>query len=389
MRRPFYALVAANALSLTGNVAAAVAVPWFVLTTTGSAAKTGLAAFCATIPFGVGALVGGAVSDRFGARGTSVVSDLAAGAAFAAIPLLHALGELRLWHILALAVVGGLFDGPAQAAREALLPELRERCGMSADRANALWTTTEHAGYVAGAPIAGATIAVAGAPAALWLDAGSFVLCALLVAVAVPRLGRLPDADFRPLAGLATIAANPTLRTFVVVWTLGNFLIAPLATVWLPVYAREELGGAAALGVLVTAYGVGGLAGAAAYGALAPRLSRRRLWTTVRVAYPIACVPLVFLPPLAAAALVLFLIGLIPGAGVPLYQAVLQENTPAALRGRVFATFRASLTLTAPVAMLAGGALVGAAGLHGTFVAYASSSALLSAFAWRAVSARL
>ena len=48
-------LVAANAVSLTGNVLAAVAVPWFVLETTGSAAKTGIAAFFTTLPLALGA----------------------------------------------------------------------------------------------------------------------------------------------------------------------------------------------------------------------------------------------------------------------------------------------------------------------------------------------
>jgi MFS family permease len=215
-------------------------------------------------------------------------------------------------------------------------------------------------------------------------------VCALLAAAFVPRFDtEQANGHFRPLEGLAAVATDTTLRTFIVVWAAGNFLIAPLATVWLPVYARRELGGAGALGILVTAYGVGGLAGAAAYGLLASRLSRRRLWATIRIAYPLACVPLVALPPLGVAAVVLFLIGLVPGAGVPLYQLVLQEHTPAHLRGRVFATFGAALALTAPLAMVAGGVVIAVAGVRGTFAACAATSVVLSALVWRAVAARL
>jgi hypothetical protein len=68
---------------------------------------------------------------------------------------------------------------------------------------------------------------------------------------------------------------------------------------------------------------------------------------------------------------------------------VLQEHTPAHLRGRVFATFRAALTLTAPLAMVAGGVVIAAAGVRGTFAAYAATSVVLSALIWRAVAARL
>jgi hypothetical protein len=40
-RMPVLALLSANAVSMTGNAMATVAIPWFVLQTTGSAAKTG------------------------------------------------------------------------------------------------------------------------------------------------------------------------------------------------------------------------------------------------------------------------------------------------------------------------------------------------------------
>ncbi len=40
-RLPALALLSANAVSITGNAMVSVAIPWFVLQTTGSAAKTG------------------------------------------------------------------------------------------------------------------------------------------------------------------------------------------------------------------------------------------------------------------------------------------------------------------------------------------------------------
>lgn len=384
LRLPLAGLVAANAISLLGNVVAAVAIPWFVLETTGSAARTGVAAFFATLPLALGALAGGAVADRLGARSTSVLADVLSGAAVAGIPLLHALDRLEFWHVLALAFVGALFDAPGQAAREALLPAAADAAGVSRERANAAWTTTEHVGYVLGAPLAGLAIAAAGAPAALWLDAASFAASAAVVAAAVPRAARSrPVASYLSdvVEGLRYLAAHPMLRPFLVVSTIGNFIIAPLAPVFLPVYARDELGGAAHLGILVGAYGAGGLAGAGVYWLIGRRVRRRPFYVALWVTYPILCALLIALPPLPLAAAVLVGIGACAGAFAPLEQLIRQEHTPPELRGRVFASYMASLTLAVPPAVLAGGLLVEALGLRAGFAVFAAANAVLQAYA--------
>ena len=362
---------------------AAVAIPWFVLVTTGSPARTGLAAFVTTLPLALGAVFGGAVADRVGLRRASVATDLVSAAAIAGIPLLHAIGALEFWHVLALGFTGALFDAPGQAAREALLPAAAERAHTPLERATALWTTTEHLGYVAGAPIAGIAIAAVGAPSALWLDAASFALSAAAVAAAVPAVSSAPRATTYLgdlVEGLRFIARDPVLRAFLTLATVGNFLIAPLATVVLPVYAHERLGGAAELGLLVGLYGAGGLAGALAFGIVGTRVRRRTLFATVWIVYPALSAMLVGVPPFWLASITLFLIGLVAGANGPIEQLVRQERTPAELRGRVFATFMASLMLVVPPATLAAGFLVEAAGLRAALVAFAAGNAILATF---------
>src|SRR5215207_8824150 len=122
--RALFALVAANAVSQLGNVIAVVAVPWFVLATTGSAARTGIAAFATTLPLALGAIVGGPIVDRLGVRRASILADVGAGAAIAGIPLLHTLGHLEFWHLLALAFASSAFEAPGRAARRAMVPDV-------------------------------------------------------------------------------------------------------------------------------------------------------------------------------------------------------------------------------------------------------------------------
>jgi MFS family permease len=376
--RTLYGLLAANAISLLGNVVAAVAVPWFVLTTTGSPARTGIAAFFTTVPLALGALFGGAVADRLGAKRASVVGDLLGGASIAGIPLLHAAGALEFWHLLALGFLGSLFDAPSQAARQALIPELARRASMPLERANSLYKGTEHVGYVLGAPAAGLLVATAGAPNALWVDAGSFIVAALLVAGSLPAnvvVAQGPRPYFRDvLDGLSFVAREPLVRALLVLPMVGNFFISPLAPVVLPVYARQELAGAGAFGALLGAYGAGGLLGVALFGLLGTRVRRRTVYVALAVAYPAFSVALVAMPPLAPTLAVLLLVGVVAGAGVPLFHTVRQERTPAALRARVFATVAAAEAMAIPPALLVAGYVVEELGLRAALLVFAAGN---------------
>jgi hypothetical protein len=131
---------------------------------------------------------------------------------------------------------------------------------MSLERANSISTTSEHIGYILGAPLSGLLIAALGAPNALWLNAGSFAVSAGLLAAGVPSV-RAAIGRTRMRDGLRFVLRTPLLVTFFTIWTVGAFLIGPLAAVILPVYAQQELGGAGSLAATVTAYGAGGLLG--------------------------------------------------------------------------------------------------------------------------------
>lgn len=379
-RLPLLALVAANTASQLGNVVAVVALPWFVLATTDSPARAGIVAFAATLPLAFGAVVGAPVVDRIGVRRASVLADLGAAAAIAGIPLLHALGTLRFWHVVALAFAAAALEAPGRAARRAMLPDIAERSGVRLERANSISTTSEHTGYVLGAPLAGVLIAVAGAPGALWVDAASFVLSGLVVAGAVPSV-RPAVGRTHLLEGLRYVLETPLLRTFFTIWTVGAFLIDPLAPVLLPVYAREELGGAGTLAACITAYGLGGLAGAVAYGMVGVRVPPRAFFVAVWLVYPALTLVLLGLPPLAAVLPLLLVIGVVTGAYDPFEVTVHQRLVPPDLRARAFAILLAAQMIVVPPAMLLYGFLIEAAGLRAALLLYGLGNVALGAYA--------
>src|SRR5512143_3253992 len=119
--RPILALFTANAISMIGNVCAGIAIPWFVLQTTGSAAQTGITGFFTILPVVLAGFHGGALVDRLGYKPTSIIADLTSGITVALIPLLHFTVGLQFWQLMVLVFLGGLLDAPGSTARGALV----------------------------------------------------------------------------------------------------------------------------------------------------------------------------------------------------------------------------------------------------------------------------
>ncbi len=124
---PLYALLTANVISQIGNTMAMLAIPWFVLTTTGSASSTAVTVAVGTLPVVISGIFGGAFVDRLGYKLSSVISDLASGLTVLLIPLLHQTVGIAFWQLLVLVFLGALLDAPGNSARRSLYPELVER----------------------------------------------------------------------------------------------------------------------------------------------------------------------------------------------------------------------------------------------------------------------
>jgi predicted MFS family arabinose efflux permease len=375
-RTPLYALYVADAISLSGNAVAQLAIPWFVLVTTGSAALTSLAVFFNFLPIVLAAFFGGVIVDRVGFRTTSVVADLASAAAVAAIPLLHTTVGIEVWQLLTLVFVGALLDAPGATARTALFPDAVELAGVRMERATGIRAGIQQGAVLVGAPIGGVLVAELGATAALWLDAASFLVSAALVATAVPRIRHKAAAEveapgrfFAELGeGLRFIWDRRLLRALVLTVLVTNLVEAPLPVV-LAVFARETYGSAADFGLMFGAFGGSALAGALLYSAIGHRLPRRLTFLWCFTLVPAAYLALALSPSLPVALAAIALSGLAAGPINPLLATVTFEIVPAALRGRVLGTVRAGAWASIPAGILLGGVAVEAFGAPATFLA--------------------
>ncbi|MBA2577264.1 MAG: MFS transporter [Euzebyaceae bacterium] len=395
-RRPWsiVALLVAQGVSVTGNRISLLALPWFVLETTGSATRTGLVAAANVLPMVVAGALAGPLIDRVGLQRTSVAADLASGATIALIPLLHGAGVLSFGGLIALVLAGALLDAPGETARRALIPDLAARAGMPLTRATSLHETTFRLTLLLGGPLAGLLIATVGATDALLVDAVTFAASAALIAtvgrVAAHRGSEDPGNYLKRLReGWSFLRRDPLMPSFLGVFMAANVLENALMAVLLPVYAERVLGSATALGLMVGAVGAGAVTGALLYGAFGTGRSRRSvLLPALAVAGAPKYLLLAGAPPAAVAIAGLGLAALAIGPVNPISGAVQLERIPAELRGRVVGLVTASVTATIPVGLLAAGWAVEAVGLRATLLVGAVAYALTTAVpfvhpAWR------
>jgi MFS family permease len=360
------------------------AVPWFVLQSTGSAAKVGFVAFSTLLPVVLAALVGGPVIDRIGRRRVSVASDLACGIAVAVIPLLQFAGILHFWMLCVLMALTGLFRSPGETARGVLLPSLAERAGMPLTRAAGLYDGAARCAALTGSALGGVLIAVLGAANVLLVDAATFAVAAPLFAFGVRGLPeaqaqrRVEPASLlayrRELAeGYRFVAATPLLLGLCLMTLVTRGLDQGWSAVLLPVDAREELDGSIDLGLLNAAFGICALTGALVYGAVGTRFRR---WPVFTIAFLIVGLPrfvvAAFTDTFAPLAVIMAVEGLACGVLNPIMATVTYETVPEELRSRVLSATTAAVQLVTPLGGLAAGFLVDSVGLPSTLLTVGS-----------------
>jgi MFS family permease len=383
--------MAAHAVSLTGNMITFIALPLYVLDTTGSASLTGVAAFFAVLPVVVGGALGGVLVDRAGYRRTSIVTDLIGGATILAVPVLAVTVGLPFWALMLLIFATGMFDTPGRTARSSLLPEIAERAQVPLERAVGTFEALERGARLVGGPVAGLLVAALGPVNTLVINAVTFAVSALLVAWLVPRsVDAVRTAeDGSPSAestsywhelgeGLAFLWRQPLLRAITVLLVLTNFFDAAWTTVILPVFADRHLGGSVALGLLVAAMGGGALVGSLLFGVVGHRLPRRTLFV---VSFLLCGGPrmLIFAaePPLWACLTTVAVAGLAAGSINPIIGTVQLERTPPGMRARVFGCMGAGAWAAMPIGALVAGVTVEHLGLTPTLLVLGSAYILV------------
>ncbi len=385
-RRGLAGLLMANLVSMLGTRMSMLALPWFVLVTTGSAGQTGLIVFAEMAPYVLVQALGGPVVDRLGNRRTSIACDLVAGITFGLVPILHVAGALSLPAMAVLVAITGATRGAGDTARHVLVPALAGAASMPLERASGWYDGVSRTASMIGAPLAGVLVAVTSAPVVVAIDAVTFAASALLVALLVPRsaardaapaaadLARPADDEAGYLAslkeGFAALAADRLLVGIAAMILVTNLLDQAFAAILAPVWANDMTGSPVALGLMGAAMGLGALVGNGGGAWLGPRLPRR---LTYAWGFLLAGGPRYFVLALASSVSPVVAVCFVAGVGAgginPILGAVEFERVPARLQARVLGALGATAWAGIPFGALVGGALVDGFGLQGALVA--------------------
>ena len=371
--RPLAGILTALAVSQFGTRISAIALPWFVLVTTGSAAKAGATAFCEMAPYVTVKALTGPLVESVGPRTVSWVADAVSGTVLALIPLLHGLHPLSWWGPAAMVAVVGAARGPGDLAKEVIVPEAAERGRVPLERMTGLAGTTERLASTFGPAAGGALIGLAGAMNGLAVVSGCFALGSAAMALGLPRdMGRRPErsaaadpAYRRRLGeGLTFLRGEPLLVNLCVMVALTNLLDAAFSSVLLPVWARRSGAGPVGLGLAGGMLGAGAVCGSLGAAAVAHRLPRRPVFF---IGFLIAGAPRFLIlaagVPTGAVAVVFAVAGLGAGFLNPILGAIAFERVPRRLLGRVRALTDSLAWAGIPLGGLIGGAAVASVGL--------------------------
>ncbi len=389
----FSALWVGQLISLLGDRIHQVALAFLVLgATNNSPSAVAFVFLAATLPNLLLGPVAGTFVDRWNRRDVMVVSDLLRAAVVLLIPVAAEVNLVLVYPLVFLVTTISIFFRPA---RTAIVPQIVARDELLTAN-SATWLSDTFAD-IAGYPLAALFVTFLGAalPLAFWVDAGTYIASALLIAsMAVPPLLRsrgrtMPTPNFlaEMREGWNFLRHETVLLANTLQGAVGQFAVGVLLALT-PNYAAQVIQRGAirpetAYGLLEAGIGLGNLIGGLAIGLIGARLAKGRLVIVGYTAWGLCTAALAIAGQLPMA------VGLMIGSGIAnmVYiipsQTLFQERAPAELIGRVvgfrFSLVFGSLTLSMALAGLLA-AVIGIApviGIFGIVTALAGLAGLL------------
>jgi MFS family permease len=376
---PLRALVVAEVISTTGSQMTWLALPWFVLVTTGSPTRMTFVLAAEVIGLGVAGLPSGNLLQRLGARRTMMFADALRAPLMLLVPVLHWTGHLSYAPLLLVAFLLGALSAPYFAAQRVIVPELLGEDESTVAQANALTQAAQRTTMLLGPPLAGVLIGIFGAAPVLVIDAATYVVSFLLVLVFVPKRPPTPAAEESRglLAGLRFLVQEPLLRVWGPLFILGDaawqvfFAAVPVLTI------ERFDANAKVAGILFAAFGAGALVGNfLSFRVLTDRLDGLLL---VAVTVPFQALPLWVVGldvPAAAIAAALFVSGIANGACNPTIHTTFTLRMPPAIRAKAMTASAALWALGMPLGLLVAGPALTAFGARPVLIAFAATQTL-------------
>ncbi|HEY1952632.1 MAG TPA: MFS transporter [Gemmatimonadaceae bacterium] len=345
-------------VSLIGTWITRIATSWLVYRLTGSVFLLGIVGFFGQIPTLVLAPFAGVLVDRWNRHRILVITQILSMLQSVGLAVLTLAGIITVTDILLLQVAQGIINAFDTPARQAFVVEMvNDRADLP--NAIALNSSMVNASRIIGPSIGGVLIAAFGEGWCFALDAVSYLaVLASLMAMRVEERP-LPSRDTRVLAelmvGVRYVSRFPPTRYALLLLALVATMGMPY-TVLMPAIASEVLhGGAHTLGYLMTASGVGALAGAFYLASRRSVLGLGRAMVISTTTFGVALVVFSFSRVLWLSLVILPFVGGGMMVEMASTNTILQTIVEDDMRGRVMAFYTMAFLGTAPLGSLLAG----------------------------------
>jgi MFS family permease len=332
--REFRLLWLSRVVSDFGDRFALIGLAFAVLDIKASAATLGYVFAARTVSNLVFLQAAGVWADRVPRQLLMLASDVGRGSAQAVLAFLLLTGRAEVWHLIVLAAVYGVSEAFFGPASQGLVPQTVKPHHLH--QANALMSLSRNVTGILGPAAAGVVIAISSTGWAIAVDAATFAVSAVFLAVM--RLAFTRPVRQRFLTELVDGWNEFTRKTWIWVSVLyfGLFHLTALACFFVlaPVIAKRELGGSSAYATIMVGAGVGAVVGSL----VAMRYKPRRqlvvvflstaVWSVVLVGYAVTN----SVPAITAAA---FLGAMSMNYGAAFWFTAMQEHVPPAALSRV------------------------------------------------------
>jgi MFS family permease len=280
--RDFRLLFAGQGISRLGDGLYTAAVSWLAWTFSHDPGSVAVVIVAANLPTFLFTVIGASYADRYDRRRLMIATDLGRFALVALAPPLLLAGALNLTLLTIGAAVLSLIGAPFAPARNALVPRIVPPEKLV--EANGLLQVAFRSAYFVGPLMLAPLLAFASMPAALAIDAATFLASAATLArMHVPHVASEPIGLRADLAaGLAVLRQAPDVTV-----VIGTFILALVAasgflTVGVVALVGGKLGGhGGEYGLLLGVAGIAEVAGALAVA----RLPLRNLALTAVLAW--------------------------------------------------------------------------------------------------------
>jgi MFS family permease len=362
--RNFQLFFAGQLISLIGTWMQSTAQLWLVYKLTGSAALLGVFGFANQIPILVLASLGGYVGDRYNRHKGVIWTQTASMVLAFLLAGLTLTGAIRVWELIAIAFLVGVVNAFDVPIRQAFLVQMVGKEDLP--NAIALNSSIFNSARVFGPAIGGLTIG--------WLDAHhvrssegwcfllngiSFVaVIAALLAMRLERTKAKPDGASplqSLLEGFRFVMGDYAIRSVLILLSVLSFFGLQYS-VFLPVFAKDILHrGAQGFGLLMSAGGIGAVAGALQFAA---RTSYKGMARWIAITAIVMSVGLIIFSQSHVfwfSAMMLFCVGFAATSQMAATNTTIQNRVPDELRGRVMAVYATMFMGIQPIGSLVAG----------------------------------